>query len=54
VSAKEPHAIVAEIEVEPALANTKRELIARMGKKMQAVLARVWGEGEPIAAEAHV
>ena len=37
-------AIVAEIEAEQALVNTNRELIARMEKKIQAVLARVWGE----------
>ncbi len=37
-------AIVAEIEAEQALVNANRELIARMEKKIQAVLARVWGE----------
>ncbi len=36
--------IVAEIEVEQALVNANRDLIARMEKKIQAVLARVWGE----------
>jgi hypothetical protein len=39
-------AIVAEIEAEQALVNANRELIARMEKKIQATLARVWGEDE--------
>ena len=39
-------AIVAEIEAEQALVNANRELIARFEKKIQAVLAGVWGEGE--------
>jgi len=38
------HAIVAEIEAEQALVAANRELIARMEKKIQAVLGRVWGE----------
>jgi restriction endonuclease S subunit len=37
-------AIVAEIEAEQALVTTNRELIARMEKKIQATLSRVWGE----------
>ena len=37
-------AIVAEIEAEQALVAANRELIARMEKNIQAVLARVWGE----------
>jgi type I restriction enzyme M protein len=37
-------AIVAEIEAEQALVNANRELIARMEKKIQATLARIWGE----------
>jgi hypothetical protein len=37
-------AIVAEIEAEQALVAANRELIARMEKKIQATLARVWGE----------
>ena len=37
-------AIVAEIEAEQALVNANRELITRFEKKIQAVLARVWGE----------
>jgi len=45
-------AIVAEIEAEQALVNANRELIARMEKKIQAVLARVWGEDAPAPAEA--
>ncbi len=45
-------AIVAEIEAERALVDANRELIARMEKKIQATLARVWGEEEPNPAEA--
>ncbi|MDX2176444.1 MAG: N-6 DNA methylase [Candidatus Sumerlaeia bacterium] len=37
-------AIVAEIEAEQALVNANRDLIARMERKIQATLARVWGE----------
>jgi len=37
-------AIVAEIEAEQALVNANRDLIKRMEKKIQATLARVWGE----------
>jgi len=44
------HAIVAEIEAEQALVNANRELIARFEKKIQATLARVWGEDEPAPA----
>lgn len=45
-------AIVAEIEAEQALVNANRDLIARMEKKIQATLARVWGEeAEPTPAE---
>lgn len=39
-------AIVAEIEAEQALVNGNRELIRRFEGKIQAVLARVWREGE--------
>jgi type I restriction enzyme M protein len=39
-------AIVAEIEAEQALVAANRELIARFEKKIQATLARVWGEDE--------
>ncbi|MDO9101934.1 MAG: N-6 DNA methylase [Candidatus Nitrotoga sp.] len=44
-------AIVAEIEAEQALVASNRELIARFEKKIQATLARVWGEEEPTASE---
>jgi type I restriction enzyme M protein len=37
-------AIVAEIEAEQALVAANRELIARFEKKVQATLARIWGE----------
>jgi len=37
-------AIVAEIEAEQALVAANRELIERFEKKIQATLARVWGE----------
>ena len=37
-------AIVAEIEAEQGLVNANRELIARFEKKIQATLARIWGE----------
>ena len=40
----EQRAIVAEIEAERELVDANRDLIARMEKKIQAVLARVWGE----------
>jgi type I restriction enzyme M protein len=46
-------AIVAGIEAEQALVAANRELIARFEKKIQATLARVWGEEAP-AAEAPV
>ena len=44
--------IVAEIEAEQALVAANRELIARFEKKIQATLARVWGEEAPAALEA--
>ncbi len=37
-------AIVVEIEAEQALVTTNRELITRFEKKIQATLARIWGE----------
>ena len=37
-------AIVAEIEAEQALVESNRELIERFEKKIQAAIARVWGE----------
>jgi type I restriction enzyme M protein len=42
--------VVEEIEAERLLVDANRELIARMEKKIQAVLARVWGEHERLAA----
>lgn len=45
-------AIVAEIEAEQALVAANRELITRFEKKIQATLARVWGEAEPAPATA--
>jgi type I restriction enzyme M protein len=44
--------LVAEIEAEQALVAANRELIARFEKKIQATLARIWGEDEPTPAEA--
>lgn len=40
--------IVAEIEAEQALVAANRELIARFEQKIQATLARVWGEEAPV------
>lgn len=37
--------IVAEIEAEQVLVNANQELIARFEKKIQATLARIWGQG---------
>ena len=45
-------AIVAEIETEQRLVDANRDLIARFEKKIQATLARIWGEDEPAPAEA--
>ena len=42
-------AIVAEIEAEQALVAANRELIARFEQKIEATLARIWGEEEPVA-----
>lgn len=42
-------AIVAEIEAEQTLVAANRELITRFEKKIQATLARVWGEDAPPA-----
>ena len=44
-------AIVAEIEAEQALVAANRELIARFEKKIQATLARIWGEDIPVASK---
>jgi len=43
---------VAEIEAEQALVAANRELITRFEKKIQAILARIWGEDAPAPAEA--
>jgi type I restriction enzyme M protein len=43
--------IVAEIEAEQGLVDANRELIERMEKKIQAAIARVWGEEEAEAIE---
>jgi type I restriction enzyme M protein len=40
-------AIVAEIEAEQALVAANRELITRFERKIQATLARIWGEQVP-------
>lgn len=42
-------AIVAEIEAEQALVAANRELITRFEQKIQATLARIWGEAEETA-----
>jgi type I restriction enzyme M protein len=42
--------IVAEIEAEQTLVAANRDLITRFEKKIQATLARVWGEEEELAA----
>ena len=44
--------IVAEIEAEQALVAANSELVTRFEKKIQATLARIWGEEAPAAAEA--
>ena len=43
-------AIVAEIEAEQALVAANRELIERFEKKIQATIARVWGEEQSESA----
>jgi len=43
--------IVVEIKGEQALVAANRELITRFEKKIQATLARVWGEDAPAPAE---
>jgi len=45
-------AIVAEIEAEQALVAANRELITRFEQKIQATLARIWGEAAPAVPEA--
>ena len=44
-------AIVAELEAEQALVNGNRDLIARFEKKVDAAIARVWGETSEQEAE---
>jgi len=39
--------IVAEIEGEQKLVKANRDLIAHFERKIQSVLARLWGEDEP-------
>jgi restriction endonuclease S subunit len=43
-------AIVSEIEAEQALVNGNRDLIARFEKKIDAAIARVWGEAKAEAS----
>lgn len=43
--------IVAEIEAEQALVSANRELIERFEKKIQATIARVWGEDDKTTVE---
>jgi type I restriction enzyme M protein len=43
---------VTEIEAEQALVAANRELITRFEQKIQATLARIWGEEAPAAPEA--
>jgi type I restriction enzyme M protein len=50
----EQRVIVAEIEAEQALVGANRELIVRFEKKIQATLARIWGEAAPAAVAACV
>lgn len=45
---------MAEIEAEQRLVDANRELIERFEKKIQAVLARVWGEEASAVPEAEV
>ena len=44
-------AIVAEIEAEQTLIAANRELITRFEQKIQATLARIWGEDKPAPAQ---
>jgi restriction endonuclease S subunit len=44
-------AIVAEIEAEQVLVAANRELIARLEKKIHAMLARIWGDNKPVPTE---
>jgi hypothetical protein len=49
---RKPQTSVVEIEAELVLVNANRGLSARIEKKVQPTLARVWGEDAPAAAEA--
>ncbi len=40
------------IDAEQALIAANRELVARFNKKIQATLARVWGEDEKLVGKA--
>lgn len=42
---------MAEIEAEQALVAANRELITRFEQKIQATLARVWGDNEAVSAD---
>ena len=48
-SIEEQRSIVDEIEAEQALVDANRELITRFEKKVQATIARVWGESEQVS-----
>ena len=52
ICAATQQAIVAEIEAEQALVAANRELITRFEQKIQATLARIWGEETPATPEA--
>ena len=47
-------AIVAEIEAEQALVHANRELIRRFERKIQATIARVWGEEAESGLKQHI
>ncbi len=46
------HQVVAEIEAEQSLVAANRELVMRFEGKIQAAIARVWGEDAQVAVEA--
>ena len=39
-------AIVAELDIEQSMVESNRKLIDRFEKKIEAVIGRVWGEGD--------
>ena len=45
-------AVVAKIETEQSLVAANRELITRFEQKIQATLARIWGEEKPANSSA--